>query len=394
MIKLQRYILGLLIGPFLAITIGLSLLALLTQSLTQLDLIVERGQSPLTILSISILSTPQFMAIVAPIALFAAAILVYGRLYSENEIVVAFGSGISIWKIAEPLLRLAAFVALIVLLVNVFVQPNSYRLMREKLFAIRSDIATTLIKEGQFRKPVDDVTIYTRKVESNGALRGLLISDTRNKERPVTYTANIGGIVKMNGVPAITLKDGSVHAKDSAGRPILYGFSQYVITLEGFSSDDRNLFYKPADRFTPDLFRPDMTHNWDRANKGELLVEAHRRFSSPLNSIATALLGFFAIFGTSFSRRSYSLHIAKASAIALLMLLSQAGLESIMEESAALNIIQYLIPLGVCFYVVKRLGLFVNWDKYIKSGNLSTVFFSKFFSTKSIGKSKNQFTEI
>ena len=50
MLKIQKYILGLLIGPFLAITIGLSLLALITQSLTQLDLIVERGQSPFTIL--------------------------------------------------------------------------------------------------------------------------------------------------------------------------------------------------------------------------------------------------------------------------------------------------------------------------------------------------------
>ena len=183
MLKIQKYILGLLIGPFLAITIGLSLLALITQSLTQLDLIVERGQSPFTILSISILSTPQFMAVVAPVALFASAILVYGRLYSENELVVAFASGMSVWKIAEPLVRLASVVALFVLMIGVYVQPYTYRLMREKLFAIRSDIATTLVKEGQFRESVKGVTIYTRKIDQDGALRGILIADTRNKDK-------------------------------------------------------------------------------------------------------------------------------------------------------------------------------------------------------------------
>jgi lipopolysaccharide export system permease protein len=362
MLKLQKYILGLLIGPFLAITIGLSLLALLTQSLTQLDLIVERGQSPFTILSISILSTPQFMAVVAPVALFASAILVYGRLYSENELVVAFASGVSVWKIAEPLVRLASVVALFVLFIGVFVQPYTYRLMREKLFAIRSDIATTLVKEGQFRESVKGVTIYTRKIDQNGALRGLLISDTRNKDKSITYSANSGGIVKINGMPAMSLNNGSIHSKDQDGAPLLYGFSQYVITLEGFTANEKDLFYKPADRFTPDLFKPDLTHNWDRANAGELLVEAHHRFSAPFYSIATALLGFFAIFGTGFSRRGQSIHIAKTSAAALAMLLAQSGLEGLIEKQPSLNIIQYLIPIAISLFIMFKLGMFKNWN--------------------------------
>lgn len=368
MLKIQKYILGLLIGPFLAITIGLSLLALITQSLTQLDLIVERGQSPFTILSISILSTPQFMAVVAPVALFASAILVYGRLYSENELVVAFASGMSVWKIAEPLVRLASVVALFVLTIGTFVQPFTYRLMREKIFAIRSDIATTLVKEGQFRESVKGVTIYTRKIDQNGALRGLLISDTRNKDKSVTYSANSGGIVKINGTPAMSLNDGSIHARDENGAPILYGFSQYVITLDGFNSDEKDLFYKPSDRFTPDLFTPDMTHNWDRSHKGELLVEANHRFSAPFYSIATALLGFFAIFGTGFSRRGQSIHIAKTSAAALAMLLAQSGLEGVIEKQPTLNIIQYIIPVGVSLFIMFKLGMFKNWNYLLISG--------------------------
>ena len=53
MTKLQRYFFFLLITPFLMITIGLALLGILTQSLTQLDLLIERGQSPFVLLYIS-----------------------------------------------------------------------------------------------------------------------------------------------------------------------------------------------------------------------------------------------------------------------------------------------------------------------------------------------------
>ena len=42
--KLQRYYFGQLVPVFLLIMVGLTLIALLTQSLSQLDLLFERGQ--------------------------------------------------------------------------------------------------------------------------------------------------------------------------------------------------------------------------------------------------------------------------------------------------------------------------------------------------------------
>lgn len=361
MTKLQNYILFILLPPFLTIVTGLALLAIMTQSLTQLDMLIERGQSIWTVLNISLLATPQFMAVVAPVAIFATISTVYTRLLTENEIVVAFAAGQSNWKIAEPAIRMATICALAVLVINVFVQPVTHRIMREKIFAIRSDIATTLVREGQFRQPINGLTIYSRKVGKNNIMSGLVISDSRNPQNPTIFMAKQGSIIKIRGVAAISMLDGSVHRKNPQGTPEILGFSQYILELHDFANTDGEIFFKPSDRYTHDLFAPDMTNYWDRTHIGALSAEAHRRFSSPLVSIAAAFLGIFAVFGTSYSRRGYLRQILRASAWLLVLLLFQAGGQTAFVKNENLNFIQYLIPLGVIFYVSWRIKLFKTW---------------------------------
>lgn len=362
MTKLQKYILYILLPPFLTIVTGLALLAIMTQSLTQLDMLIERGQSIWTVLNISLLAMPQFMAVVAPVAIFATISTVYTRLLTENEIVVAFAAGTSNWKIAEPAIRMATICALFVLLINVFVQPFTHRIMREKIFAIRSDIATTLVREGQFREPIKGLTIYTRKVSAGNIMSGLVISDTRNPINPTTFVAKQGNVIKVRGTAAISMLDGSVHRKNAQGAAEILGFSQYVLELSDFAIADSEIFFKPSDRYTHDLFAPDMTNYWDRTHIGALSAEAHRRFSSPLISIAAAFLGIFAVFGTSYSRRGYLPQILKASSGLLVLLLFQAGGQTAFVKNEGLNFIQYLVPLGAIAFVSWKIGLFNNWN--------------------------------
>lgn len=367
MTKLQRYFFFLLITPFLMITIGLALLGILTQSLTQLDLLIERGQSPFVLLYISFLALPQFMAVVAPIAIFATICMVYSRLYSENEIVVAFASGQNQWQIANPIIRLSVVTAILVLFINVFVQPHTHKTMREEIFKIRSDMATTLVREGQFRETVSGLTVFTRKIERNGDLQGLIISDTRSPEQPVTYLANVGAIVKIRNKPAISLENGSIQRKDKFGKVEIYGFSQYVLELEGFDNEEKEIFFKPSDRYTHTLLKPDMTNYWDRSHVGTLLAEFHKRLASPLNTIAAAFLGIYAILGSAYSRRGYGGAIVKSSGGLLVLLLFGSAIQDTIEKSPELNILQYLIPILIILFVAHKLHMFKNWNKELNS---------------------------
>ena len=53
-----------------------------------------------------------------------------------------------------------------------------------------------LLQEGQFLSPIEGVTLYIRDITTEGELRDLLISDTRNAEESVTYTASSAYLVE------------------------------------------------------------------------------------------------------------------------------------------------------------------------------------------------------
>jgi lipopolysaccharide export system permease protein len=353
MTRLQRYIFLQMLGPFLMTLAGLTFVGLLTQSLSQLDLLIERGQSPWTLVQITSLATPQFMAIVMPIAVFAAVATTYSRLQQDSELVVAASSGMGPWTLAQPAFRLAIFAVLFGLAVNIFVQPVTYREMRERLFAIRSDLATMLVREGEFRSAVEGLTVHARKVERDGELSGLLITDSRNVAAPVTYVARAGAVIRVRDKPAIALRDGSVQRRAGDGQIEILGFSSFVLELGDFATEDSVIFFKPSDRRLHELFSPDRTQDYDRRRTGAVYAEGHRRLAAPLVCLSAAALAVLAVLGGTHSRNGRGGRIGWAAGGLVALLLVIAGVGPAIEETPALNVLAYLLPLAAVWFATR-----------------------------------------
>jgi lipopolysaccharide export system permease protein len=165
---IERYIFRQLLGPTIFATLALAGVALLSQGLNLLDLIVEQRQTALVFLRVIALGLPQLFALILPIAVFVAALVALNRLHTEQEIVVCFASGMSRWRVIAPAVRLAALAALITLAINLFVQPWAQREVRETLFTVRNDLAATLVREGEFNKAAPGLTVYAQRVEQTG----------------------------------------------------------------------------------------------------------------------------------------------------------------------------------------------------------------------------------
>src|SRR3954464_658296 len=138
---IDRYLLRQLVGPVVLATLALSSVALLSQSLSGLDLIVNQRQSALVFLKITLLYMPQLINMILPIALFVATLVALNRLHTEQEIVVCFAGGMSRWRVISPAIRLGCTIALLALVLNLFVQPAAFRALRDELFAVRTDLA-------------------------------------------------------------------------------------------------------------------------------------------------------------------------------------------------------------------------------------------------------------
>jgi lipopolysaccharide export system permease protein len=320
-----------------------------------LDLLFERGQSAGTFLGISLLAIPQIMSVIVPVGLFAATASGYTRMHQDNEIIIAYASGWSQWRVAEPAFRLAIVATLIALAINLFVQPIAQREMRERLFAIRADFASMMVREGEFRSTSDGLMIYAQKIDRTGVMTGMMISDTKSGSVPVVFVAQTGVISKPDTGPVIVLQNGSIQRKLPSGDLDIIGFSTYIFELTGFAEPNQELFYKPSDRFFAELISPDMTYYWDQSHVGDLYTEANRRLAAPLLSLAAVALALVAVLGGAYSRQGYAKRIGWASVGLIMMLLAFSSILPAAANQPLLGILLYFIPLAVVFFATGRM---------------------------------------
>jgi lipopolysaccharide export system permease protein len=353
---LDRYLFRQALTPLLVILLGLAAVAILTQSLNRLDIIVEQRQSAGALAWVTMLTVPQLISLIMPLGIFFAVIYAINRMHTENEVAVAFAAGISPWQIMSPILKLAMLAAAMHLAVNVLVQPASYREMRETMFQIRNDLASTLVREGDFSTPADGLTVYARATGAGGAMRDLFIDDRRNPNRPTTYTARTGRVVESGGRPAIEMRQGQIQQPKADGSFDLLDFDQYTLELSAFERGAEDYILKPSDRFLAELFYPDKTNFYDVRNEDRFLAEAHHRLSSPLLNPALALIALAALLSGEFSRRGYAMRIAVASVAAVLVRFFSLGIQAGATDDPELNILQYLFPIAViivCLFMLR-----------------------------------------
>jgi lipopolysaccharide export system permease protein len=345
----MRLIEGYLFRQILAPTLGASLalggVAVLSQTLSSLDLLVDQRQNMLTFLRIVLLSLPALLALVLPIAVFVAALMALNRLHVEQEIVVCFAAGMSRWKVIAPAMKLATLAALLTLVVNLWVEPWCARDMRRELFRIRTDLAASLVKPGEFTQPAPGLTLFVQQVGQGGVLKNLFIYQEAPDGTSTTYTARQGVITKRSGMPVMLMRDGSSEGFNSAGVLNYLAFDEYTLELGAYINTEDKLHFKAADRYLHELVHPDLTQLWAQRNRKQMLAEAHYRLSSPLYSITFMALALWAVLGGPFTRLGYGRRVARAALAAALIRILGFGVQAACGSDPMLNVLQYALPL-------------------------------------------------
>src|SRR5690606_12856412 len=353
---ISAYVFRQALGPLLAILGALAAIAILTQGLNQLDIIVTNRRAGFAFAYVTLLALPQLLSLIMPMAVFIAVVYAINRMHNDSEVAVLFGAGVSRGRIARPIVQLAVLAALAHLLVNVVIQPWSFKERRETFYELRTDLASSLVQEGSFTFPNENLTLYARERGGGGELRDLLINDAR-PENDITYTARAGVIVTIEGEPAIVMRDGQIQRQVEDGSVDVLDFDRYVLQLGVSSFDDNDFFYlKASDRTLYELFFPDLTAHYDQRNVDRFLAEAHGRLSAPLLNIALAMIALVGVLMGDFSRRGYGRRIMWAAIIALVIRLAALMTQAAAADQPELNPIQYALPILVILITTLMLG--------------------------------------
>ena len=347
---LQRYLFSQAFWPTVLTLAALALLALLTQSLQTLDLIVENRQSALTFLKITVLALPQLIGIILPLAVFMATLYTLNRMTGDSELIVAKASGVSPWQIGSPLVRLGVVALMAHLVITLLIQPLSFRQMRAEVLEVRTDLASQLVQAGEFNTPVRDLTLYASDVDADGRLTDVIIYDARDPDGASMHTAITGEIQRTPAGAALLLLDGSVQQELDGGGLDVVQFEDYRLDLSDALSFDTQVRLKPSDLFVHELLRPDPRDFVYGTQKVEYAAEGHARLAAPLYNVALVLLALCFIIRGEHLRLGYGRRIVVCFVLGFVVRLLGFAAVSAAEGNAALNVVQYAIPGSVIVF--------------------------------------------
>lgn len=344
MTLIQGYLFRQIGRPVLAACAALAGIGILSQSLDQLEFIVERGQSVWVMVKLTLLALPQLLAVIVPIGLFVGALSALTRLQREQELTAIFASGVTRWQAIRPAMRLAVIAALLTLFITTVAQPWAQREARNATFAVRTDLAALLVEEGRFVQGPKGLTVYVQQIEQNGLLKNLFVY-VKDGEKTTTWDAAEARFSRIDGQPYLTLLNGSWQRYSSRGVLEYLSFGRQDLPLAPYVDVNETVRYKPADLYLSQLFNPSPRDLDKVGSAGELAAEGHSRLTAPLYALAAMAMALAALMGGSFSRTGYGLRIAKAAAAFLIVRILGYAIVAASAWNGWLNIFQYLLPL-------------------------------------------------
>ena len=348
--SLTFYILRQIAGPFALFTLILTMVVWLTQSLRLLDLVINRGQSALVFLYLTLLILPSLLVVIMPIAFFAAALYALYRLHNDSELIVMWAAGVSRVQLAIPVLIAAFGTMALTYLCTLYLMPAGQRAMNDMVFDIRADIGAAILQEGVFTTPSEGLTVFIRNFDLSGQINGILVHDNRDPLRPLTYIAQSGTLVQTPDGARLIMQNGNIQQREDGGRRLsVLSFDRYVFDLDQYASPQRGTARETSERFLPELLYPEFADRPEfegqEALRNLYFAEAHNRLSVPLYCIAFALIALAATTAGHQTRSSYALRLLGASTGAAALRMIGYGAQGAVSHNPSLVVLLYLLPL-------------------------------------------------
>ncbi|MCK5296761.1 MAG: LptF/LptG family permease, partial [Alphaproteobacteria bacterium] len=339
------------------VTASLSMLIWLTQSLRFVELILNKGLSVTSFISLTMLLLPSFLVIIMPIAIFAVVLFVYNKLITDRELVVMRATGMSQLNIAFPAILLAVLLTVLNFAFTLDIVPKSVLKFREMRWTIQHDVSHLLLQEGEFNHVAKGLTVYIRKRESDGTLLGILVHDSRDIKKKVTMMAERGRLVYTIKGPHVNMTNGNrqeISGEDSKFS-ILY-FDSYTMDF-GTLDSGGNRFKDARERTLNNLLTMEKTPEFLDVDIRRFRVEAHKRLTLPLYNIVFAMIGIAGLLSGTFNRQGQTLRVIGTIAAVVIVQAASLGAENIATKNLSMIPLIYInvfIPLIAAFLYLFR----------------------------------------
>jgi len=175
----DRYILKEFFGPLMA-GLAVFLFALIMDRLVDLlDLVLNRGISMIIVARLLLCLFPSIVAIALPMATLLAAVMSFGRMAHDRELLAFKGAGVSLSRLTIPVAVTGLLLSLMLVLFNGSILPEATAAYKRLFVTIIRQRATIAFREHTFVREFDGYLLYfDRKESSDGSLKKVYVVES------------------------------------------------------------------------------------------------------------------------------------------------------------------------------------------------------------------------
>ncbi|MEE9426652.1 MAG: LPS export ABC transporter permease LptF, partial [Paracoccaceae bacterium] len=304
MAKFDRYLLSQLVVLFGFFALVLVMIYWVNRAVVLFDQLIANGHSALVFLEFSALTLPNVIRLVLPIAAFAASVFCANRLTADSELVVVQSTGFSPYRLARPVLLFGILVGLMLSILTHVLVPASLIQLDQRRSEIETDSTARFLKEGTFLHPAAGITFYIKDIAPNGAMSSMFLSDSRNENHQISFSAKQALLVANDTGPKLIMINGMAQDLNQQEQTLTTTqFSEFVFDLgpllEGISP--RRL--TPSQLPTTVLLSPSEDDVKTSGQSHAVLLQAgHERISQAVLCAVVSLIGFATLMVGGYSR--------------------------------------------------------------------------------------------
>ncbi len=193
MLKLKTLDLYILRETFVPVFISLVVitLALVVVNLIKLaDLVVNHGASLGQVAGLIGCLLPSVMEQTLPVAVLLGVLLGIGRMSGDQELIAARACGVSLYRLALPVVLFAAVLLPLALALTLRWSPQANARMRGMIMQLTRSSATWMFSERVFDHHFPGITLYYERLQQPGSrLINVMVSDQRDDAAPAIIVA-------------------------------------------------------------------------------------------------------------------------------------------------------------------------------------------------------------
>lgn len=384
-----QYILKQMMFGFILITAGLLMIVWLSQSLRLFDMLLNSKVSVWLFVRLTMMLIPGYLAIISPIALFSVALFTYNRLIADRELVILRAAGMSPLQLAKPVMAIGVIFTIIGFYISLVLVPNAVANFRELRWKIQHDVSHLLLQEGEFNDITNGITVYIRSKNNDGSLEGIILHDQHSSDTQMTLLAEKGNIVYRDGIPQISMKNGSrQEVSNKTGRFSILYFDYYNMDFVSRREKAANRFKNPAERSLKELFETPREALPNLKTFRRFRLEGFKRLSMPFFNLSFMMIAAAGLLTGAFNRRGHNKRIIVTVLIMAAVQVLELGVENLCLRNLNFAPLLYVLsvsPALICFYVLKNSGTF-TFSGLKKAKRACVKLAGRLFSKRSAAK--------